>query len=86
MKYLEDFFLLVISVLILAGMVRILLAQGVVTMNLLFALKLAGVVGFVFFSVLSAFTWRVLRREKRAIKFATMAVPCFALMAVINDW
>lgn len=84
-KYLEDFFLLVIAVIILAILVRILHASGVI-MNVPLSVRTAGAVGFVLFSVLSVFSWRVLRKENWAIRFATMAVPCFAMMAIINDW
>ena len=86
MSWLEDFFLLVISVSILAVTVRILLSQGAIAMNFALSLKIAGLVGFLFFAGLSAFAWKVLRKEKLAIRFATMAVPCFAMMAIINDW
>ena len=84
-KYLEDIILLVIAVIILTVSVRILHASGVI-MNIALGVRTAGVIGFVVFSLLAAFTWKVLRKENWAIRFATMAIPCFALMAIINDW
>ena len=84
-KFLEDILLLVFSVIILTTLARILHWSGAI-MNVALSVKIAGVVGFVFFALLAAFTWKILRKEKWAIRFATMAVPCFALMAIINDW
>jgi len=84
-KFLEDIILLALSVIILTVSVRILHASGAI-MNIALGIRTAGVVGFVLFSGLAAFTWKILRRENWAIKFATMAIPCFALMAIINDW
>ena len=84
-KFLEDILLLVFSVIILTTLARILHASGAI-MNIALGIRTAGVVGFVLFSGLAAFTWKILRKEKWAIRFATMAVPCFALMAIINDW
>ena len=66
-KFLEDILLLVFSVIILTTLARILHLSGAI-MNVALSVKIAGVVGFVFFALLAAFTWKILRKEKWAIR------------------
>lgn len=55
-------------------------------MNLPLTIRVIGMVGFVFFSGASAVTYRLLHRETLAVKFAILAMPFFAMAAIINDW
>lgn len=55
-------------------------------MNLPFTIWVVGAIGFVFFSGVSAVTYRLFRREELAIKFAILAIPFYIMAAIINDW